>query len=222
MLTKIILQRYEWGILIGLLILSFVPSIGGMFRLADLQPGVDIDFLPKNPRIDSAPTPVLFHLITVIPYCILGAFQFLPSFRKNYRKWHRNSGKALVVAGIISALSGLWMTHYYAFPISLQGNLLYYVRVIIGVSMFVFIVLVYVSIRERKFSQHQSWMIRAYALGQGAGTQVFVMLPWVITTGEPEGFIRDVLMTVAWIINIWVAEWIINKNRTKRVSTQSL
>ncbi|MFT6864468.1 MAG: hypothetical protein ACJAVK_003034, partial [Akkermansiaceae bacterium] len=60
-------------------------------------------------------------------------------------------------------------------------------------------------------------MIRAYALGQGAGTQVLVSIPWLVTVGEPSGFTRDVLMTLAWVINVFVAEWIIRRRRSKKM-----
>ena len=50
----------------GLLVLSFIPVIGGSFRLAELELGTAIEFLPENPRIQSAPIPVEFHLISEI------------------------------------------------------------------------------------------------------------------------------------------------------------
>ena len=209
------LKKSEWIILIGLLVLSFIPVIGGMFRLAELELGATLEFLPENPRIQSAPIPVEFHIISSIIFCILGAFQFLSSIRRDYPIWHRIAGRFLVCAGMVSALSGLWMTHYYSFPDSLQGNLLYFVRLIVGVSMTVCILLGLSSVLKKRITQHQAWMIRAYALGQGAGTQVLIMTPWLLTVGEPSGFTRDILMTAAWVINIVVAEWIINKRSTR-------
>lgn len=205
------LIKSEWIILTGLLVLSFVPVIGGMFRLVELELGATLGFLPENLRIQSAPIPVEFHIISSITFCILGAFQFLLSIRKNYPKWHRLAGRVLVCAGIVSALSGLWMTHYYSFPVSLQGSLLYFVRIIVGLSMTICILLGLSLVLKNRIAQHQAWMIRAYALGQGAGTQVLIMMPWMLTVGEPGGFARDILMTTAWVINIVVAEWIINK-----------
>lgn len=204
------LKKTEWFILIGLLILSFVPCIGGTFRLVEMVS--DSGFLPENPRIQSAPTPVVFHLISVIPYCILGIFQFLPSFRSKYPKWHRLTGRLLVGAGIVSAISGLWMTHYYSFSDDLQGDLLYIVRILVGCAMIGFILLGISSVLKKRITQHQAWMIRAYALGQGAGTQVLITIPWLLTIGEPIGITRDILMTLAWVINIFVGEWAIKKN----------
>ena len=205
------LKKSEWIILIGLLVLSFVPVIGGIFRLVELELGIALEFLPKNPRVKSAPVPVEFHLVSSISFCILGAFQFLLSIRRNFPRWHRLVGRLLVCAGIVSALSGLWMTHFYTFPVELQGALLYLVRIIVSLSMVIFIFFGISSILKKRVMQHQAWMIRAYALGQGAGTQVLITIPWLLTVGEPIGFARDILMTAAWVVNIVVAEWVINK-----------
>jgi len=203
------LKKPEWFILIGLLLLSFVPCVGGTFRLVELSTGSEI--LPVNPRIQSAPIPVVYHIVSSVLYCILGAFQFFLSIRRNYPKWHRLAGRLLVVAGIVSAVSGLWMTHYYSFPDHLQGNLLYFIRICVGLSMTAYILLGLSAVLKKRIAQHQAWMIRAYSIGQGAGTQVLITILWVMTVGEPSGLTRDILMTVAWMINIVVAEWVINR-----------
>jgi hypothetical protein len=69
-----------------------------------------------------------------------------------------------------------------------------------------------VNIRRRDYRSHGAWMIRAYALGQGAGTQVFTHLPWFLLVGAPGPTSRAWLMTAGWVINIAVAEWIIAHN----------
>jgi len=206
------MKKSEWLILIGLLMLSFTPSIGGLFRLLELGLGITLEFMPKNPRVQSFPVPVEFHLISSIPYCIIGAFQFLPSIRRNHLKWHRLAGKFLVCTGLVSALSGLWMTHYYFFPESIQGELLYFVRIIVGVSMIGSILLGLSFVLKKKIAQHKAWMIRAYALGQGAGTQAIIGISWLLIVGEEStGVTRDILMTTSWLINVIIAEWSIYK-----------
>ncbi len=167
--------------------------------------------LPENPRVTAAPMPVVLHIFSVGLYCYLGAFQFLPSIRRHSPTLHRYNGRLMVVLGIVSALSGLWMTHFYSFPYGLQGDLLYSVRILVGSSMVVFVVLGIAAILRRDIVRHSSWMIRAYAIGQGANTQGLLLGPISIISEEPSGFTRDILMTFAWIINISVAEWIIHK-----------
>ena len=205
------LKKSEWFLLIGLLVITIIPCVTGALRLVEINTSVAL--LPVNPRIELLPIPAVFHIFSSIIYCIVGAFQLLPSIRRHFLKWHRLAGRLLVVAGIISAVSGLWMTHYYPLPQELQGNLLYFVRIIVGSLMVVYIVLGLSAVLNRKISQHSAWMIRAYALGLGAGMQALVVIPWSLTVGEPSGFTLDILMTLAWGINIAVGEWFISQQR---------
>lgn len=59
-------------------------------------------------------------------------------------------------------------------------------------------------------------MIRGYAIGLGAGTQVLTHLPWFILVGRPGELSRAVLMGAGWVINVVVAEWIIRSARRRR------
>ena len=54
-------------------------------------------------------------------------------------------------------------------------------------------------------------MIRGYAIGLGAGTQVLTHVPWFLLVGQPGEVARAVLMGAGWVINLVVAEWIIRK-----------
>ncbi len=157
--------KSEWMILGGLLALSSIPISAGIYRLVELGGGVAM--LPENPRVNAGPIPVVVHIISVFLYCNFGAFQFLPSIRRHSLKWHRYNGRLMVVSGIIAAITGLWMTHFYSFPHELQGNLLYSVRILLGSAMVVFIFLGLAAILKRDIVRHSSWMIRAYTIGQG-------------------------------------------------------
>lgn len=72
------------------------------------------------------------------------------------------------------------------------------------------------AIRRRKYSEHGDWMIRAYAIGMGAGTQVLTHLPWFLLVDlHPGRLPRALMMGSAWVINVIVAEWIIRRRRTR-------
>jgi hypothetical protein len=62
-------------------------------------------------------------------------------------------------------------------------------------------------------------MMRGYAIGLGAGTQVFTHLPWILFFGVPDELTRALLMAAGWVINIIVVEWIIRKQRTHKSRT---
>ncbi|MCO5208145.1 MAG: DUF2306 domain-containing protein [Caldilinea sp.] len=134
--------------------------------------------------------------------------QFAPGFRRRHARWHRRAGWALVPAGLVAALSGLWMTLFYPWPAG-DGVALYWQRLGFGSAMLAALLLGVDALRRRKFAEHGAWMIRAYAIGLGAGTQVFTHLVWLMLVGQPTEASRAVLMGAGWVINLAVAEWII-------------
>jgi hypothetical protein len=73
------------------------------------------------------------------------------------------------------------------------------------------IVLGFAAIRRRDVRRHRAWMIRAYALGLGAGTQVLTGMAGAVLLGAPGVLSSDLLNGAAWVINLAVAEWIIRK-----------
>jgi uncharacterized membrane protein len=197
-----------------LVLLSIVPTLGGVLRFLSLSGARAAT--PDDVRFSAAPAPIIIHVLSVTVYGLLGAFQFSRAFRLRSPRWHRRAGKLLVVCGLLAAVSGMWMTACYAIPASLQGPLLYVVRMLVGAAIIVFIVRAYASILRRDVVQHEAYMIRAYALAQGAGTQVFTLMPWMLVSGEAGGLTRDVLMTAAWLINACVAEAIIHSQARAR------
>ncbi|MFK7874361.1 MAG: DUF2306 domain-containing protein, partial [Paracoccaceae bacterium] len=131
----------------------------------------------------------------------------LPSIRRQHPAAHRAFGQIVAVAGCLSAGSGLWMTHFYSFPISLQGNVLYWARMVLGFLMIGCIFGSIAAIRSRNIFQHSANMSRAYAIGQGASTQTFIGIGWMIFSGtEATGPLRDAMMVSAWALNLLIAE----------------
>jgi uncharacterized membrane protein len=196
-----------------LILLSLVPATFGSIRLAQLAGGATVT--PDNARFFAQPLPVVLHVLAVIPYSIVGAFQFAPSFRRRHRAWHRAAGKVLAGCGLVAALSGLWMAHFYPWTAG-DGYALYVIRLVFGSAMFASLVLAIQAIRRRDYAAHGRWMTRAYAIGMGAATQVLTHLPWFILVGKPGESARAVLMGAGWVINVIVAEWAIRQGREAR------
>ncbi|HTV23876.1 MAG TPA: DUF2306 domain-containing protein [Polyangiaceae bacterium] len=187
-----------------LLVLSLVPAVGGIARLASLSGDA-----PDDARFSHAPVPIVIHVISATVYCLLGAFQFSSGFRLRWPALHRRAGRWLMLCGLMAGATGFWMTATYAIPASLQGPLLYGVRLAVAAAMVASLLIGWRSILRRDYSRHEAFMLRAYALGQGAGTQVLVLLPWMLVSGESGGFVRDVLMTLSWAINLAIAEAVV-------------
>lgn len=192
-----------------LVVLSIVPLLGGVARLTSVAR--DNAVTADNARFLHAPVPVIVHVLSATLFSILGAFQFSAGLRARFPGTHRKAGRLLALAGLLAGGSGLWMTATYPIPIEMQGPLLQVVRFVVGAAMVASIVLAWSSIRRRDVRRHEAWMIRAYALGQGAGTQVLVLLPWMLVTGHGGGLVRDLLMTLSWAINVVIAEVVIHR-----------
>lgn len=206
-------SRREWLIPASLVLLSLVPAIAGTARLAEL--GGDGPMTASNARFFDQPIPIVLHILAVVPYSIVGAFQFAPGFRKRNRPWHRAAGRVIGMLGLLSALTGLWMAHFYPWPAG-DGMGVYVERLIAGFGMLAFIMLGLNEVRRRNFKVHGEWMIRAYALGLGAGTQVLTHMPYfMLVDTHPGETGRTVMMGLGWLINAIVAEWIIRSKRPR-------
>ncbi len=212
--------KADWFIPAGLIALSFIPVAAGTFRLLQLAGGAQMT--PDNARFFAAPLPVVLHIVSSVIFCILGAIQFSPGLRRRNPGWHRAAGRALVPCGLVAALAGLWMTQFYPPgtepPASFDGPLVYAIRLVAGSAMAVSLCLAFAAIRRRDIPHHRAWMMRAYALGLGAGTQVFTHLPWYLLPSIRGELARTLFMSAGWVINLAVAEWLISRGRRRQLS----
>jgi uncharacterized membrane protein len=188
----------------ALLVLSAIPIAAGAFRLTELTGGAEIT--PANARFFASPLPVVLHIVSASVYAVLGAFQFSTAFRRRRPGWHRAAGRLLVPCGLLVGFSALWMTLFYPRPAG-TGDLLSALRLLFGTAMVVSIVLGFTAIRRRDVTRHQAWMMRAYAIGLGAGTQALTLLAGELIAGPPSELSRALLMSAGWVINLAVAEW---------------
>ncbi|MGB3444836.1 MAG: DUF2306 domain-containing protein [Actinophytocola sp.] len=200
-MTTLARPRWRWQVPTALLTLTAVPVLAGAFRVTQLSTGAETT---DNARFFADPVPALLHIIGASLFCVLGAFQFLRGPR------HRMMGRLIVPCGLVAALSGMWMAVVYPLP-SYDGDLIMVLRLVFGSAMATALVLGFVAVRQRDFATHRAWMIRGYAIGQGAGSQAVVVSLWVGFAGQPDVQTRAVLLGAAWVLNLVVAEWIIRR-----------
>src|SRR5919204_5785829 len=192
----------------GLLLLGMLPVAAGALRLDQLSGMSDV--MPANPRFSPVPLPVVLHIVSATVFATLGPLQFAAGFRRRWPAWHRVAGRLLVGCGLLVALTGLWMTLFYAPPDG-TGPLLYASRIVFGSIMVVSIVVGLAAILRRDFQAHRLWMSRGYAIGLGAATQMLTLMVAEIVAGPPSELTHDLLMGAGWVINLAVAEWTIRK-----------
>lgn len=202
--------RSDWLVPAGLVALSLVPAAGGLVRLSDLG---SRHVTPENARFFAAPAPVILHVVAALTFSLLGAFQFAPALRRKGSAWHRMAGRVLLPAASVVALSGLWMTLTYPWAPG-DGVGVYGERLVFGTAMLLSVLRGAWVLLRRRYAEHGDWMIRAYAIGLGAGTQVLTHLPWFIVADHRPGETpRAIMMGLGWVINVAVAEWIIRRPR---------
>ena len=191
----------------ALLVLSLVPVLAGIFRVIQLLGGPEL--IPADHRFAGFPLPLVVHLVGATMYAVVGAFQFVPRFRRNHPGWHRGAGRVLAVAGLLVAGSALWMTLFYAEKPG-TGALLYVLRLVFASAMAACLILGITTIRRGDVAGHRAWMIRAYAIGIAAGMQAITggIGEALFGTGAVQG---DLAKASAWVINLAVAEWVIRR-----------
>ncbi len=194
----------QWRIAVGLIGLCLIPVAAGANRVIQIFSRIPVTV--ENARFMNAPVPAVLHIVSVSVFCVLGAFQFVPSFRNRNLPWHRLSGRYLIIFGLTASLTGLWLTQFYAWPVY-DGFSLYIVRLIVGTGMTWSLIAGYAAVRRGDRKNHRRWMMRAYALGMGAGTQVLTHIPWFLLPQYHSEMFRTICMAAGWGINLGFVEW---------------
>lgn len=197
------MPRPTWLIPAALTLLALVPVIAGAARLSDLATTTPT---AETARFHAAPLPVVLHILGATLYALIGAFQFTAS----RGRLHRIAGRIAFPAGLVAAISGIWMALTYPWA-NADGEAVFAARLIFGGAMVLALILGVTFALKHNIPAHKAWMLRAYAIGMAAGTQVVTHLPWFLLVGQPTEAPRAVLMIGAWVLNLAVAEWIIAK-----------
>jgi uncharacterized membrane protein len=200
-------RERSWLVPTALVALSAIPLTAGTLRLVQLAGGPAV--LPADDRFAGFPLPLVLHVVGAAVYAIAGVLQFVPRFRRRHLAWHRRVGRLLAVAGLLVAVSALWMTLFYE-PRPGTGDLLYMLRLVFGSAMAASLWLGFTAVRRRDIAAHRAWMTRGYAIGLAAGTQAFTegIGGAVFGTGV---LAADVAKGAGWAINLTVAEYAIRR-----------
>jgi hypothetical protein len=209
--------RDRW-LIAGLLLLCVVPSLAGVFRLFMLA-GV-VQHEADSARLLAVPLPLSLHIVSSCSFLAVGAFQLAPTFRAAHPRFHRTAGVMLVPVGLCAALTGLWLTLGLP-PGPHDGPVLFWIRMAVGATMTAAVLCSVVALRRRQFSAHGAWMLRAYALGMGAGTQVLTYSAMWLSGAEETTGSRALAMGAGWAINVLVAEWVIRRRDSTRRGARS-
>jgi uncharacterized membrane protein len=189
-----------------LLLLCLIPMLGGTIRLSKVIGGVA---LQENARFLASPLATFSHIIGASLFSVLGAFQFAPGFRRQHLKLHRVMGRVLFVAGLVTSVTGLYMTLHFP-QVEFDNSVVYWSRLFFGTMMtFSLIYSIVRVVRYRDIKGHGDWMIRAYAIGMGAAAHPFTHIPFFLIPSLHNETGRAIGMAGGWIVNWIIAEIII-------------
>jgi uncharacterized membrane protein len=205
-------RERSWPVPVALVALSAIPLAAGTLRLIQLAGGPAV--IPADHRFAGFPIPLVVHILGAMTFALAGSLQFVPRFRRRHPAWHRRAGRVVAVAGLLVAISALWITLFYAAQPG-TGDLLYALRLVFGSALAACLVLGVAAVRRGDIPTHRAWMVRAYAIGLAAGTQVFTqgIGGAVFGTGVLAG---DLAKGAGWMINLAIAEWAIRRRAHRR------
>jgi uncharacterized membrane protein len=207
-------RKRNWRLPVALAALSAIPLTAGTLRLIQLAGGPAV--IPADHRFAGVPVALVVHILGAATFALAGILQLVPRFRRRHPVWHRRAGRVVAVAGLLVAGSALWLTLFYE-PQPGTGDLLFVLRLIFGSALAACLVLGVAAARRRDIATHRAWMVRAYAIGLAAGTQVFTegIGGAVFGTGV---LAADLAKGAGWIINLAVAEWALRRPARRRLA----
>ncbi len=191
----------------ALLALAVIPLTAGALRLVEVAGGPAV--LPPDARFSGFPWALVLHIAGSAVFAVVGVLQLVPRFRRRHLTWHRRAGRVVAVAGLLVAGSALWLTIGYA-PRPGSGEVLRVLRLVFGSAMVACIVLGVAAVRRRDLVAHRAWMVRGYAIGLAAGTQVFAEPLGVALFGDGV-VVSDLAKGAGWVLNLAVAEWVVRR-----------
>ncbi len=197
---------------VGLLVLSVIPLLGGLLRLAGLLGAASVE---GHEPFAAHPVPAVLHIVSATTFATLGALQFSTSLRRT--RWHALAGRVLTLVGVVAVASGSWMVLTWP-PKPLDSASLSAMRFVVAVAMAGSLGLGFLRAREKNLSSHEAWMTRAFALGAGAGTQALLLIPAMRVPSLQTQAGHAFLMGAGWLLNLLVAEWALVARRADHLA----
>ncbi|MFK2820825.1 DUF2306 domain-containing protein [Flavobacteriaceae sp. LMIT009] len=141
---------------------------------------------------------------------LTGWSQFSKKWRNKYLKTHRTLGKIYVVSVLLSGISGFYIALY------ANGGLTAKLGFgILAILWLLSTVKAYLTIRNKKVTEHQKWMIRSYALCFAAVTlRIWLpLLPMILQIDFDSAYI--IISWLCWVPNLIFAEFLIRRLNLK-------
>ena len=200
---------------IGIALLGAVPAIPGAFVLAGILQGSGTKgFLHDmvQPHYFAAPEPIALHIASGTLFCVLAPLQFSVRLRMRFRKLHRIAGRVAMIAGLLFALTAIWLM---GLPPAKPELWLHYTAMNAGgIGVSVSLGLSFMAIRRGEVSSHQQWMRRAIAFGLLGASRILFDLILIPIVGYETPTSEGISVWLALALTLFVAERLSKSGRS--------
>ena len=177
----------------------------GLARRLDLQRGspdfmlLEGNLLEATAKYRASPGATLLHVLPGIVVLALGLTQFSGAIRSRHPRFHRVSGRIVLIAALAGVLSGLF------FGVTMPYGGMYETTATVAFGAFMIYAgaRAYAAIRRRDIATHREWMIRMFAVAIAIAVMRVLGAIWVSIAPAPE-----VATARAFGLNLWVG-WIL-------------
>lgn len=173
---------------------------------------IDAGVLQTKPASRSAIYLFFFyiHISGGLVGMLIGPFQFISSWRRKYPKLHRWLGTAYFAGIFSSGLAGLCIA-----PFAMGGAVSQTGFFVLGLVWLYVTGMGLWSLLNGQFQAHGQWMIRSYALTFATIPQRTLLL-FALFTPIPFLDLYRLSAWLPWILQLILAQWIINIQRQKQ------
>jgi len=164
------------------------------------------------------PVLTLIHILPGLLFIVLGPFQFSRRTRHHYPKWHRRSGRVVMVCGAIIGITGFTMS----FAMPAIGGVNQAASTILFSLFFLFALYkAWRHILRRNILLHREWMLRAYAIGLAVAAIrpiVGIFYATSVFSGLTPYAFFGTAFWIGFVLHLMVAEAWIYHTRNQRVA----
>jgi uncharacterized membrane protein len=179
--------RVLWLGVVVLVILGTIAAVGRGVFPADLARRSDPvrqralssfhqkdPFLSQRPaeldrfdaRFGARPLTTMLHVLPGAFFLVLAPLQFSPRIRDRHLRFHRWSGRVLLLVAVPATLTGL----YFGLRMPYGGAAESAAITVFGGLFLFFLTRAFIAIRRGQVARHREWMIRAFAIAIGVST----------------------------------------------------
>lgn len=165
-------------------------------------------------QFSARPGTTRLHVVGGALFFALLPFQFSRRIRQRYVRFHRWSGRLLLIVGSATTLAGLAfgvLTPYGGTPEAI-------VVAMVGAFFLVSAWFAWRAIRRREIDRHREWVIRACAAALAISTIRLLGAPfdlWLSPMGVHPRTSFVIVLASGWLLTIAIAEWWIRQTRRR-------